>query len=101
MADRSGGCPMPFACALSTAAATADAVRQACDDARAELGAQPDLAVVFYSPHHLPAVRELAQSLNERLGAQAMLGCVAETVIANGREVERQAGLSVWLAKWT
>src|SRR3954451_3930656 len=91
---------MPFACALSTAAATRDAARQACEDARAELGARPDLAVAFYSPHHLAAVRDLAHNLHQHLGAQATLGCVAETVIANGREVERGPALSVWLAKW-
>ena len=91
---------MPFACALSTAADTADAVRQACDAAGAELGAAPDLAVAFYSPHHLAAVRELSAGLQQRLAPRAVLGCVAEAVIANSREVEHGPALSVWLAKW-
>jgi small ligand-binding sensory domain FIST len=92
---------MPFACALSTATATRDAVRETCDAARADLGARPDLAVAFFSPHHLGSVRDLAAELHQHLGAGATIGCVAETVIANAREVEHGPALSVWLAKWT
>src|SRR4051812_29935262 len=91
---------MPFACALSVAADTASAVRQACDEAGARLGGRPDLAVAFYSPHHLAAARDLSEAVRARLGPEAVLGCVAEAVIANDREVERGPALSLWLAKW-
>jgi small ligand-binding sensory domain FIST len=90
---------MPFACALSTAAVTAQAVAQACDHAAAALAGPPDLAVLFYSPHHLPAVHEIAETV-QRLNPAVAMGSVAETVIGNEREVENGPALSLWLAKW-
>jgi len=91
---------MPFACESSVAAVTRDAVAAACDAAGARLGARPDLAVAFYSPHHLAAAREISNAVRQRLAPRAVLGCVAEAVIANDREIENGPALSLWLAKW-
>lgn len=91
---------MPFACALSVAASTSDAVSQACGDAGQRLGVRADLAVVFYSPHHLAAARKLCEHVRDRLAPRCALGCVAQAVIANEREVENGPALGVWLAAW-
>jgi small ligand-binding sensory domain FIST len=89
---------MPFAAALSTREATADALAEACDRVRADLAAAPDLALVFFSPHHEAA--PIARDLQSRLGPRASLGCIAEAVIGDGREVEGEPAISVWAAKW-
>lgn len=91
---------MPFAAALSTADTTAQAVSEVCDRAALPAGAAPDLALVFYSPHHLRAADDLLEALRARLRPRALLGCVAEAVIGNDREVEGGPGLSLWLGQW-
>src|SRR5262245_7321429 len=89
---------MPFAAALSTATTTPEAVAEAC--ANAALGHVPDLAMVFFSPHHLREANWIARHLALELNPRALLGCVGEGVIGNGREVEDGPALSLWLAKW-
>ncbi len=90
---------MPFAAALSTAADTATAVREACEIARGQLGPQPaDLAVVFVSPHHTIDGPGLAAALYKQLAPRALVGCQGESVVATGREIEDGPALSVWLA---
>jgi small ligand-binding sensory domain FIST len=91
---------MPFAATLSTTRDTARALDEVCAAAPAPLGGPPDLAVVFFTPHHAPAAQELAAGLGERLGARCLLGCVAEAVIGNDQEVEDGPGLALWLARW-
>jgi small ligand-binding sensory domain FIST len=91
---------MPFAAALSTAADTALAVEEVCTPASTGLAGAADLAIAFFSAHHLEAVGDLASGLRERLAPRCLLGCVAETVVGNGREVEEGPALSVWLGKW-
>ena len=90
---------MPFASALSTADDPRRAAVEACERAGAELGGRPDLAVLFFSPHHIAAARELADVCSS-LSPEVMMGCVAEGVICNGREIEEGPALSLWLAKW-
>jgi small ligand-binding sensory domain FIST len=91
---------MPFAAALSTAPAFSQAAAEVCQKAGADLGGPADLAVVFFSPHHAGHAAELAGLLRRLLGAKAALGCVAESVIGVGREVEQAPALSLWLARW-
>jgi small ligand-binding sensory domain FIST len=91
---------MPFASALSTASRFAEAVAEVCDQAAGALGASADLAVVFFSGHHAEHAGEMAKRFQKRLSPQAMLGCVAESVIGREREIEQQPALSLWLAKW-
>lgn len=88
---------MPYAAALSTAWDTQQAAAEACDQARGRLDADPDLAVVFFSPHHREAGVALAATLAGRLRAKCLIGTVAESVVGNGREVERGPALSVWV----
>src|SRR5205807_9792034 len=41
-----------------------------------------------------------ARTLAERLAPRCLLGCVAESVIGGGREVEDAPALSLWLGRW-
>jgi small ligand-binding sensory domain FIST len=92
---------MPFAAAVSTTPHTPEAFDAVCAPALAQLGGRPDLALLFFSPHHLAAAESLAAAARERLGASCLLGCVGESIVGNGREVEDEPAVSLWLARWT
>jgi small ligand-binding sensory domain FIST len=91
---------MPFAAALSTLPQTTEAVAEASATALAALPAPPDLALLFFSPHHLASSAALLEEARRRLQPRCLLGCVGETIIGNGHEVERGPALSLWLGKW-
>ncbi len=40
------------------------------------------------------------RTIAERLAPRCLLGCVAESVIGNGREIEGGPALSLWLGRW-
>src|SRR5947207_2188727 len=91
---------MPFAAALSTAEPTARAVDEVCAEARAQMPDEPDLAAVFFTPHHADAAAAIARTLHERLQPRCLIGCIGEAVVGTGREVEHRPGLSLWLGNW-
>jgi small ligand-binding sensory domain FIST len=91
---------MPFAAALSTLPQTTQAVAAAGDSALAVLSGTPDLALLFFSPHHLAAAEPLLEEARRRLDPRCLIGCVGETIVGNEREVERGPALSLWLGKW-
>jgi small ligand-binding sensory domain FIST len=92
---------MPFAAALSQASDTARALDEVCTQALARIQATPELALVFFSPHHSDNAETIAATLNQRLGSPRLLGCSAEAVVGNELEVEQQPALSLWLGSWT
>lgn len=59
-----------------------------------------DLAVVFYTRHHLKSADVLASRLHAITSARALIGCPGETVVGDGRELEDEAAVTLWLAKW-
>src|SRR5215469_15235783 len=91
---------MPFAAALSTAPEAPRALDEVCGPVRDRLGGGADLAVVFFSAQHAGDAERIARAVRERLAPRCLLGCVAETVIGNGREVEEGPALSLWAARW-
>ena len=92
---------MPFAAALSTAPQSLQAVDEVCGRALPTLDGRPDLALVFFSPHHAPAADELAARLQPQLEARCLVGCQGEAIVGNEREVENGPALSLWLARWS
>jgi small ligand-binding sensory domain FIST len=91
---------MPFAAALSTAPEAPQALAEVCAAVQGPLGGGADLAVVFFSAHHAESAGRIAATVRERLAPRCLLGCVAETVIGTGREVEEGPALSLWAARW-
>src|SRR5260370_733347 len=91
---------MPFAAAVSTTAPTSKALDEACHEALAALGGSPDLALVFFSPHHVRSAGQLMEVLPDRLKARGMIGCSAVAVAGHDREIEDQPALSLWLGRW-
>jgi small ligand-binding sensory domain FIST len=92
---------MPYAAALSTNANTRQAIEEVVSHALGALQGTPDLAVVFFSAHHLAGANDLASSLMQRLTPRCLIGCNAESVACNEQEVEGSPALSLWLARWT
>jgi small ligand-binding sensory domain FIST len=91
---------MPFAAALSTLEHSARAFEQVCAEAADRLEGSPDLALLFFSPHHVGAARDLAAVACKRLHARCLLGCPGQGIITNEREVEEGPALGLWLARW-
>jgi small ligand-binding sensory domain FIST len=91
---------MPFSAALSKRLQTRVAMEELCDQARTELGAAPDLAMLFFSSHHAGAAETISRIASERLQARCLLGCIGESIIGNGEEIEDAPAISLWLGKW-
>jgi small ligand-binding sensory domain FIST len=92
---------MPFATAISQSPQTLQAVDEVCSRALASLNGQPDLAFVFFSPHHADQSAEIAANLHGKLSARCLLGCQGESIVANDREIENAPALVLWLARWS
>jgi len=92
---------MPFAASLSTAYDSRQAVDEVCAEAAGALGnGPPDLAVVFYSPHHADSAGPIARLLHGKLQPRCLIGCLGESIVGNAREVEEDPALSLWLGNW-
>jgi small ligand-binding sensory domain FIST len=91
---------MPFAAALATGPDTIAAAAELCDAVRGHSAGAPDLVYVFFSPHHAGAAAELGRAIREGLAPGCLVGCVAESVIGNDREVEDEPAVSLWAAWW-
>ncbi|HMC89205.1 MAG TPA: hypothetical protein VKI17_06640, partial [Gemmataceae bacterium] len=74
---------MPFAASLSTTTAPAQAVEEVCTRALADLQGQPDLALLFFSPHHSGEAETFAAQARQRLAARCLLGCSGEAILGN------------------
>jgi len=84
--------------ALSTTAATADALEEACRNVAAGLsGRSADLAFVFFSPHHSASAELIVSRIRARLRPTVLLGCSAESVIGDAQEVEGRPALCLWV----
>src|SRR5215510_3890151 len=87
---------MRWSSAVSTASPLEAAVREATDALIRDLdGARPDLVVAFVSEQHQSEYERLPALLRGRLGPRLLIGCSAGGVIGGGREIERQAGVSL------
>ena len=60
-------------------------------------GASAELAVLFASYHFLPDAETLVARVAEEAGSPPLIGCVAESVLGRGREVESEPAVSLWM----
>ena len=81
---------------------TADPVeggRRAAEVARASLGdGPPAFGVLFASAHFHDSAEALLAAVTEQTGPLPLIGCVAEAVVGEAREVEFEPAVSLWLA---
>jgi small ligand-binding sensory domain FIST len=88
-----------IAVGLSTSPDTRAAATEAASIARAESAAAAStLAVVVTSPHHAAHARDVLDIVHEYARPDALVGCVAEAIVAGGREVEDEPAVVMWLA---
>jgi small ligand-binding sensory domain FIST len=85
--------------ALSLNPEARSAAAEATMEAERRLGErEPSLAIVFASAHFAPQAEAVVDAVHEAVTPQALAGCVAEAIVATGKEVESQPAVSVWLA---
>ncbi len=88
-----------FASALSTNPSSPGAMEEVCALVQEQLGAAPDLVIVFVSAHHILSAPTMAAEICDRLGTDRLLGCTGESIVGVGTEVELAPALSLWAAK--
>jgi small ligand-binding sensory domain FIST len=91
---------MAFAAALSVGPETDQAIDEVCSRALDGLKSRPDLALLFFSPHHMEAADRIAGTAQGRLNAGCLLGCPGEAIVGNDQEIEGRPALSLWLAQF-
>lgn len=91
---------MPFANVLSEREDTAEAAREAALAALEQLGTAPELAVVFFSPHHAAENEEMIRTLRLALPDIPLVGILGESVVGGSLEAEEGPALSLWLGSW-
>ncbi len=87
---------MQFKAALSTLTDTRAAISQL----KAALGdLEPDLVLLFVSPHHLENADALLADVRDKINARNLIGCTAAGIIGGDREIEDAPAISIWAAK--
>lgn len=75
----------------------------ACDEVLAEtapsLAGQTDLAIVFFTGHHINRADAIASAILDALAPRVLLGTSAMGVIGNEFELDADAGLSLFAAR--
>jgi small ligand-binding sensory domain FIST len=84
---------------VSTVPDARQAAVEAAAHARDELaGEAPSLAVLLGSRSHSDKAVEVLNAVQEMLQPPALIGCVAQTIVAGRREIEDEPAVAVWLA---
>jgi small ligand-binding sensory domain FIST len=90
---------MRIGSALSTNANSLEAAEEALGRAQDSLnGEAPQLTLLFFSVHHLPLIDQIAEVAAKAAAPGTLLGCTAQAVVGDGREIEQGPALSVWTA---
>jgi small ligand-binding sensory domain FIST len=76
-----------------------DSFAEAAGRAALALGARPDLVCSFAAPANLERAAEGMAAIHERLRPKALVGCGAQGVVGERREVET-GGVTVWAASF-
>lgn len=92
---------MRIGAGLSTDLDPTTATAHAVERARTGLGgAEVSLAVLVTSRHHAPSAEVASAVLRLEVGPERVIGCVAETVVGDDREIEDRPAVAVWLASF-
>jgi small ligand-binding sensory domain FIST len=88
---------------IGVGVSTAREARQAAADATAHArdglaGEAPSLAVLFASRPHTDQAADVLNAVQEGVEPPALIGCVAQAIVAGPREIEDEAAVAVWLA---
>jgi len=84
---------------VSTAPDAQQAAVEAAAQARDQLaGDAPSLAVLFGSRSHTDNAVDIVNAVQEMVEPPALIGCIAQAVVAGGNEIENEPAVAVWLA---
>jgi small ligand-binding sensory domain FIST len=84
---------------VSTAPDASKAAVEAAEHARDELaGEAPSLAVLLGSRPHTDKAVDVLDAVHKAVEPPALIGCVAQGIVAGRHEIEDQAAVAVWLA---
>ena len=84
---------------VSTAPDARQAAVEATAHARDELaGAAPSLAVLLGSRSHTDQAVDVLDAVQEMVEPPALIGCLAQAIVAGRQEIEDEPAVAVWLA---
>ncbi|WP_034277283.1 FIST signal transduction protein [Haloechinothrix halophila] len=84
---------------VSTVRDPSEAASEATTTALAGLNDEPaTFAVLLTSPEYRDDAMDVLAAVHDTAAPDALIGCVAETVVANARELEGEPSVAVWLA---
>jgi small ligand-binding sensory domain FIST len=88
---------------IGVGVSTTPDARQAAVDAAAQArdelaGAAPSLAVLFGSRSHIDKAADVLAAVQEIVEPPALIGCIAQAVVAGRHEMEDEPAVAVWLA---
>src|SRR5437762_2322202 len=91
---------MRWAAGASELVDSAFAAEEAVTAARAGLGDGPvDLAMVFLSSIHVPAVAQVADAVRSTLAPECLIGASGHGVVTSAHELEGRPSLSILAAR--
>jgi small ligand-binding sensory domain FIST len=90
--------PVRIGTGLSTAPDQVTGAREAAAIALERLGGVCDVCVVFASGAHLAAPEATLEGIADVLAPSQLIGCGAQGVLGDGREIEHGTGVAVWAA---
>ena len=90
---------MTFASATSVHPDPRVAVGEVVGEVLERNGAAPDLAVLFFTEHHLPAAHEIAATIRTLLEPGCFIGASGSAVVGGDQGIEDRPGLVLWTAR--
>lgn len=88
-----------FGAALSEHPLTTHATGEVVGAVLEQVGASPDLALVFVSAAHRGALEDVAATIGATLDPGTLLGCAATSVLGGDREVEDHPAIVLWAGR--
>lgn len=86
--------------AFTANSSTAAAVREVATNVAEQLGGNPDLVVIFFTPDHSEGAHLMREGLQRHLGPiDALVGCSSASLIGGGAEHESGPGMCLWAAR--
>jgi small ligand-binding sensory domain FIST len=89
-----------YAASLSLHPDPAEALGEVAGHVLERLGPEPDLVVLFASPHHVDAFADIASGVRALVAPRMLAGATAVAVAGGGREVEGSPAVSLWAARF-
>lgn len=86
---------MRFHASVADHETATEAVEHVIDETMDATGGVIDVAFLFFTAHHRDDAERVVERIWLELDPQAVVGCSAEGVIGNGREIERAPGISL------